>query len=166
LREARRQKQLPDLAVPGVCLLDPDGDIVRHLATTGTGSRHPGWACYHTDMWVTAALALTVAITRSLPDRDWRRPDQTAMTSIRGGWPGTFTVAALALPWAGFCHWWTRRWLTGLNALSALELPAEQDQSNNGRCDDERLDDHYPNGCVQEECRGGERCRDDPRHDD
>jgi hypothetical protein len=36
-----------------VCLLDPDGDIVRHLAATGTGRRHPGWACYHTDMWVT-----------------------------------------------------------------------------------------------------------------
>ncbi len=54
LREARRQKQLPDVPVPAVCLLDPDGDIVRHLAATGTGRRHPGWACYHTDMWVTA----------------------------------------------------------------------------------------------------------------
>lgn len=54
LREARRQKHLPDLPVPKVCLLDPDGDIVRHLAATGTGRRHPGWACYHTDMWVTA----------------------------------------------------------------------------------------------------------------
>lgn len=53
LREARRQKQLPDLPVPRVCLLDPDGDIVRHLAATGAGRRHPGWACYHTDMWVT-----------------------------------------------------------------------------------------------------------------
>jgi uridine phosphorylase len=51
LREARRQKNLPDLAVPAVCLLDPDGDIVRHLAATGQGRRHPGWACYHTDMW-------------------------------------------------------------------------------------------------------------------
>jgi uridine phosphorylase len=54
LREARRQKQLPDVPVPTVCLLDPDGDIVRRLAATGTGQRHPGWACYHTDMWVTA----------------------------------------------------------------------------------------------------------------
>ncbi len=54
LREARRQKHLPDLPVPSVCLLDPDGDVVRHLAATGAGRRHPGWACYHTDMWVTA----------------------------------------------------------------------------------------------------------------
>ncbi len=29
LREARRQKGLPDMVVPAVGLLDPDGDIVR-----------------------------------------------------------------------------------------------------------------------------------------
>lgn len=51
LREARRQRGLPDVAVPPVCLLDPDGDIVRHLAASGHGSRHEGWACYHTEMW-------------------------------------------------------------------------------------------------------------------
>ena len=53
LREARRQKSLPDVRVPEVALLDPDGDIVRYLAASGTGQRHPGWACYHTDMWTT-----------------------------------------------------------------------------------------------------------------
>ena len=51
LREARRQRGLPEVAVPTVGLLDPDGDIVRHLAATGRGRRHPGWACYHTEMW-------------------------------------------------------------------------------------------------------------------
>lgn len=51
LREARRQRRLPDVPSPQVCLLDPDGDVVRHLAATGRGQRHPGWACYHTDMW-------------------------------------------------------------------------------------------------------------------
>ena len=54
LREARRQRHLPEVAVPGVCLLDPDGDVVRYLAGPGEGRRHPGWGCYHTDMWVTA----------------------------------------------------------------------------------------------------------------
>jgi uridine phosphorylase len=54
LREARRQRHLPEVPVPGVCLLDPDGDVVRYLAGPGNGRRHPGWACYHTDMWVTA----------------------------------------------------------------------------------------------------------------
>lgn len=51
LREARRQKGLAEAPVPRVGLLDPDGDIVRHLAGTGRGRRHLGWACYHTDMW-------------------------------------------------------------------------------------------------------------------
>ncbi|MEY4010464.1 MAG: hypothetical protein RLZZ93_1156 [Actinomycetota bacterium] len=35
LREGRRQRGRPDIAVPAVCLLDPDGDIVRHLTATG-----------------------------------------------------------------------------------------------------------------------------------
>lgn len=51
LREGRRQRGRPDIAVPAVCLLDPDGDIVRHLTTTGQATEHPGWACYHTTLW-------------------------------------------------------------------------------------------------------------------
>jgi uridine phosphorylase len=50
LREARRQRRLADIAVPAVDLLDPDGDIVRYLAGQRP-RRHPGWACYHTEMW-------------------------------------------------------------------------------------------------------------------
>lgn len=53
LREARRQRSLPSRPVPEVCLLDPDGDVVRHLAATGAAARHDGWACYHSDLWVT-----------------------------------------------------------------------------------------------------------------
>lgn len=52
LREARRQRHLPDVPVPRTCLLDPDGDVTRYLAGSGNGHRHPGWACYHTDMWI------------------------------------------------------------------------------------------------------------------
>lgn len=51
LREGRRQRGRSDLAVPAVCLFDPDGDIVRHLTATGLASEHPGWACYHTTLW-------------------------------------------------------------------------------------------------------------------
>lgn len=51
LREGRRQRGRPDIAVPAVCLLDPDGDIVRHLTSTGRATEHPGWACYHTTLW-------------------------------------------------------------------------------------------------------------------
>jgi uridine phosphorylase len=52
IREARRQKALPTISIPQVCILDPDGDIVRHLRATGRAERHPGWACYHTDLFV------------------------------------------------------------------------------------------------------------------
>ena len=62
LREARRQKNLPDITVPTVCLLDPDGDIVRYLAATGEGHRHPGWACYHTDMWIVDLQGLDIGV--------------------------------------------------------------------------------------------------------
>jgi len=62
LREARRQKHLLDLAVPRVCVLDPDGDIVRHLAASGEGTRHLGWACYHTEMWVTERRDLELGV--------------------------------------------------------------------------------------------------------
>lgn len=51
LREARRQKSLAPAEVPDVCVLDPDGDMVRHLLAAGRARKHPGWACYHTDLY-------------------------------------------------------------------------------------------------------------------
>ena len=50
LREARRQKGLPQGTVPRICVLDPDGDIVEHLRQTGRAEPNPYWACYHTRM--------------------------------------------------------------------------------------------------------------------
>ena len=52
LREARRQRGLPLIDVPQVCVLDPDGDVVRHLKRTGTSRIHEGWACYHSELLV------------------------------------------------------------------------------------------------------------------
>jgi uridine phosphorylase len=51
LREARRQKALVDSPVPPVCVLDPDGDMVRRLRASGRADRDRGWACYHTDLY-------------------------------------------------------------------------------------------------------------------
>jgi len=62
LREARRQKGAPLLPVPKVCLLDPDGDIVRRLKATGQAERHDGWVCYHTDLYVFEANGLTMGV--------------------------------------------------------------------------------------------------------
>ena len=62
LREARRQKRLPDERVPAVCALDPDGDIVRTLRAAGRSQPSVGWACYHTEMDLTLHRGLTLGI--------------------------------------------------------------------------------------------------------
>lgn len=51
LREARRQKSLNEAPVPPICILDPDGDIVRYLLATGQATADPDWACYHTTLY-------------------------------------------------------------------------------------------------------------------
>ncbi len=50
LRQARRQKGLPTVEVPAVCILDPDGDIVRRLRKEGWSKPFDGWPCYHTQL--------------------------------------------------------------------------------------------------------------------
>lgn len=50
LREARRQKGLPVVEVPPLCILDPDGDIVRSLRRNRTSKPLEGWPCYHTQL--------------------------------------------------------------------------------------------------------------------
>lgn len=50
LREARRQKGLAAVNVPPVCILDPDGDVVRRLRQTGLSAPFEGWPCYHTQL--------------------------------------------------------------------------------------------------------------------
>jgi uridine phosphorylase len=50
LAGARRQKDLPDRSVPDVCVLDPDGDIVRRLTATGEARTDDTWPGYHTDL--------------------------------------------------------------------------------------------------------------------
>jgi len=51
LRESRRQKGYSAADVPGVCLLDPDGDILAQLQSDGAASRDTSWACYHTELF-------------------------------------------------------------------------------------------------------------------
>jgi uridine phosphorylase len=62
LREARRQRGLPERPVPAVCALDPDGDIVRALRAAGRARRAAGWACYHTDMDVTEHAGVSIGV--------------------------------------------------------------------------------------------------------
>ena len=51
VREARRQKALAEANVPAICILDPDGDIVRWLTSTGRAQADAHWACYHTSLY-------------------------------------------------------------------------------------------------------------------
>ena len=62
LREARRQKGLPRVDVPAVCILDPDGDIVRRLRNSGQAERSQTWPCYHTDLYEFRLAGRTVGI--------------------------------------------------------------------------------------------------------
>lgn len=62
LREARRQKGLAAADVPQVCILDPDGDILRRLKATGEAVRMDAWPCYHTDLYTFALAGRTVGL--------------------------------------------------------------------------------------------------------
>jgi uridine phosphorylase len=62
LREARRQKGLTTVDVPAVCILDPDGDIVRRLRQDGRSQPFDGWPCYHTRLDTFSLAGRTVGI--------------------------------------------------------------------------------------------------------
>lgn len=50
LREARRQKNLKECNVPKICVLDPDGDIVRYVKNH-SAQLSSCWACYHSELY-------------------------------------------------------------------------------------------------------------------
>lgn len=62
LREARRQKGLSPANVPPICVLDPDGDILRRLKSTEQARRCETWPCYHTDLYTFSLAGETAGI--------------------------------------------------------------------------------------------------------
>ncbi len=62
LREARRQRGRRKDSVPDVCILVPDGDVVRFLQEQRRGHRSKTWACYHTDLWLTDVAGIPVGV--------------------------------------------------------------------------------------------------------
>jgi uridine phosphorylase len=62
LREARRQKRLAAVDVPWICILDPDGDLVRGLRASGRARPFEAWPCYHTALDTFALGDETVGI--------------------------------------------------------------------------------------------------------
>jgi uridine phosphorylase len=51
IREARRQKNITNKTIPEICVLDPDGDLMRYTQRHGA-TLCQSWACYHTQMFV------------------------------------------------------------------------------------------------------------------
>jgi hypothetical protein len=62
LREARRQKGIPTVDVPAICILDPDGDMVRRLRRQDRSKPFEGWPCYHTQLEAFELATQTVGI--------------------------------------------------------------------------------------------------------
>lgn len=62
LREARRQKGIANERIPELCVLDPDGDIVRLLKHRNQARAVEAWACYHSEMHAFESAGRTVGI--------------------------------------------------------------------------------------------------------
>ena len=62
VREARRQKNLAAEDVPPVCMLDPDGDVVRQLRRSGVAKPLAAWPCYHSELDTFELAGQTVGI--------------------------------------------------------------------------------------------------------
>ncbi len=62
IKQARRQKNLPDEEMPDICVLDPDGDILRHLRDRGEASELETWPGYHTKLYTTERRGSQVGI--------------------------------------------------------------------------------------------------------
>ena len=62
LREARRQKNIPDCSVPTICVLDPDGDLVRYLKRKDRAKKSDCWACYHSEMYISDLEGVEIGI--------------------------------------------------------------------------------------------------------
>ena len=62
LREARRQRRIPSGKVPEICVLDPDGDILRNLLEQNKCVENPYWACYHSKLYNLDLDGITVGV--------------------------------------------------------------------------------------------------------
>lgn len=62
IREAKRQKNLESGQIPEICVLDPDGDIVRNLQAMGRTRPNPHWACYHSELYTYHESGIEIGI--------------------------------------------------------------------------------------------------------
>jgi hypothetical protein len=51
MEDLRRARDVPEGAVPAVCILEFDGDLTDWLVQQGIAKPFPSWACFHTSMF-------------------------------------------------------------------------------------------------------------------
>jgi uridine phosphorylase len=51
MEDLRRARDVPEGAVPAVCILEFDGDLTDWLVQQGIAKPFPSWACFHTAMF-------------------------------------------------------------------------------------------------------------------
>ena len=104
LREARRQRRLPLVALPKICILDPDGDVVRHVKRTGAGP--------HVEEIIGAQAS--IALHRGAawtPDAPIARPRRRSSGRANWAhspspdlWKTQITKEHCKVAWPRFCH--------------------------------------------------------------
>ena len=52
VRAVRAARDLPEVAVPAICILDFDGDLTDWLVLQRKASPFEPWACFHTKMYL------------------------------------------------------------------------------------------------------------------
>ena len=51
MEAVRTERGIETASVPGICVLDFDGDLTYWLVKTGMAHPYPAWACFHTTMY-------------------------------------------------------------------------------------------------------------------
>ncbi len=51
MEAVRTERGIETASVPGICVLDFDGDLTDWLVKTGMAHPYPAWACFHTTMY-------------------------------------------------------------------------------------------------------------------
>ena len=108
---AIKQKGLVKDSIPSICILDPDGDIVRYLVKSGRAKKSKNWPCYHTDMYLFSINEIDLGIVGPLfwqfvereDSRD--RADRHAASLSDDGSAGKRALSETASVGAGKTPW-------------------------------------------------------------
>lgn len=62
MQELRRTREIPNVAIPPVCILEFDGDLTDWLVQERLANPFPAWACFHTRMFAFSAEGVQCGI--------------------------------------------------------------------------------------------------------